>query len=149
MEQIFIGIDPGANGAAAALNQFGEIFDVIRFKDATPRDICDCIDEWIYPENDSNCVAVIEQVSAMPKQGVASTFKFGRSFGMLEGILYAKQIPFTYARPQLWQKQMKCLTKGDKNITKSAAQRLYPDRKITHADADAILIARYCYDVNK
>ena len=44
---------------------------------------------------------------------------------------------------------MKCLTKGDKNVTKSAAQRLYPDRKITHADADAILIARYCYEVNK
>ena len=149
MEQVFIGIDPGANGAAAALDRHGDVIDVLRFKASTPRDICDCISEWIYPANDSDCVAVIEQVSAMPTQGVSSTFKFGRNFGMLEGILYAKQIPFLYARPQLWQNHMKCLTKGDKNVTKSAAQRLYPDRKITHADADALLIARYCYEVNK
>jgi Holliday junction resolvasome RuvABC endonuclease subunit len=142
--EYFIGIDPGANGAAVLLDNQSEIVDVIKFKDATEKDIADALKEW---SSYGNVCAVLEKVSAMPRQGVASTFKFGRAFGLIEGILYSCNIVFSYRRPQEWQKEMKCLSKGNKNVTKAAAQRLYPERKITHSDADAILIARYCYNI--
>ena len=79
----------------------------------------------------------------MPKQGVASTFKFGQSFGFLQGILIAAEIPFELVTPQKWQRYLGCRTKGDKNITKARAQELFPDIKCTHAVSDALLIAEY------
>jgi hypothetical protein len=45
----------------------------------------------------------------------------------------------------VWQKSLGCLTHGDKNVSKAAAQRLFPGMKITHATADALLIAYYGY----
>jgi hypothetical protein len=65
------------------------------------------------------------------------------SFGHLEMALTAAGIPFTRIRPQVWQKELGCLTKGDKNVTKRKAQELFPSLKVTHATADALLIAKY------
>ncbi len=79
----------------------------------------------------------------MPKQGVTSSFTFGKNYGFLIGLLTAIQIPFKFVTPQQWQKGMQCLTKGDKNVSKSAAQRLWPKVKVTHAIADSMLIAEY------
>lgn len=79
----------------------------------------------------------------MPKQGVASSFKFGRSYGFLIGLLTGLRIPYEFVTPQKWQKAMGCLTHGDKNISKAAAQRRWPNEKWTHATADAGLIAEY------
>ena len=80
----------------------------------------------------------------MPGQGVASSFKFGQGFGHLEMALTASGIPHTYVAPQKWQKELQCLTKGDKNVSKARAQQLFPHIKVTHAIADALLIAEYC-----
>jgi crossover junction endodeoxyribonuclease RuvC len=140
---LIIGIDPGKQGAAVLMQQgTKDVVSVIRFSDSTLHDIAADLAEW--KEFDSGPVlAVLEQVHAMPKQGVSSTFKFGQGFGRLEGMLTALKIPYRLVTPNVWQKAMGCQSKGDKNVTKAAAQRLYPALKITHATADAILIARY------
>ena len=93
--------------------------------------------------------AYIEAVHAMPKQGVSSTFKFGVGYGGLLMALVAARIPFTSVRPQKWQAAMGCLTHGDKNITKRKAQELFPNIKVTHAIADALLIAEYGRRIGK
>jgi hypothetical protein len=87
--------------------------------------------------------AYLEQVHSSPQMGVKSAFTFGNGFGHLEMALTAAGIPFTRIRPQVWQKELGCLTKGDKNVTKRKAQELFPSMKVTHATADALLIATY------
>ncbi|MCK9245234.1 MAG: hypothetical protein M0R74_15470 [Dehalococcoidia bacterium] len=138
----FVGIDPGQSGGLAILTST-EIVNVIKFKDQTPADISD-IFEYLLSYDTCAMFAFIEKVHAMPKQGVTSTFKFGVSYGFLQGMLVAHKIPYDFVTPQKWQKELGCMSKGDKNITKQKAQQLYPKMKITHAIADAILIAEYC-----
>ena len=138
----FVGIDPGQSGGLAILTST-EIVNVIKFKDQTPADISD-IFEYLLSYDTCAMFAFIEKVHAMPKQGVTSTFKFGVSYGFLQGMLVAHKIPYDFVTPQRWQKELGCMSKGDKNITKQKAQQLYPKMKITHAIADAILIAEYC-----
>jgi hypothetical protein len=93
--------------------------------------------------------AYLEQVSSSPGMGVVSAFTFGNGFGHLEMALTAAGIPFERVRPQVWQKAMGCMTKGDKNVSKRKAQELFPEIKITHATADALLIAKYGHTNNR
>ena len=142
---VFIGIDPGNSGAVAAIDEHGNVLRVCKFSDTTERDICDAITSYATWEGlEHEAFAVIEKVNAMPKQGVSSTFKFGQSYGFLRGVLIASEIRFIEVRPQEWQKAMGCLTKGDKNVSKAKAQQLFTKEKITHAVADAMLLADYC-----
>lgn len=138
--KFYVGVDPGQSGAIAVVMPSGNATWIKL--NSTDHDIAD----WLRDlrTNGGSVVARIELVNAMPKQGVSSTFKFGRSFGFLQGLLVALQIPFEFVTPRKWQTAMKCLTGGDKNISKAAAQRLWPNLKITHANADALLIAEYC-----
>ena len=138
-ELAYIGIDPGQSGSIAVVFPSGNATWIKL--DSTDHDIAD----WLRDISALHySICRIEKVSAMPKQGVSSTFKFGRSFGFLQGLLVALQIPFELVTPQKWQGFMSCRTAGDKNVSKAAAQRLYPSLKITHANADALLIAEYC-----
>lgn len=137
-----IGIDPGDNGAMVLSYPDGTL-NVFRFKDATQHDIANALWEWVPKDNDTDCFAFIEKAHSFPGQGVASMFKFGTSYGFLLGCLTALKFPFDYVSPQKWQKELGCLSKGNKNITKAKAQELFPNLKITHADADALLIAEY------
>jgi len=132
-----IGIDPGDSGGAVCIGGSGVIVWTQAFQGMTDHDIAELLKEFDDDE------AIIESVHSMPKQGVASSFKFGRSFGFLIGLLTGLQIPYTLVTPQKWQKAMECLTHGAKNRSKAAAQRLWPNRKWTHAIADAALIAEY------
>lgn len=104
----------------------------------TERDILD----W-FRKHGCLSTAMLEKVHAMPKQGVSSTFKFGVGYGGLRMALTAMAIPFDEVTPQRWQKEMGCLTGGDKNISKRKAEDLFPNIRITHAIADALLIAEY------
>ena len=135
----FLGVDPGASGGFGTV---GQLADAVAFKmPETERDIVDTLKkfkEW------GQVFAVIEEVHSMPKQGVASSFKFGMSYGGLRMALIALEIPFRSVTPQKWQKELQCLSRGDKNVTKRRAQELFPKLKITHAVADAILLAEYC-----
>jgi len=142
----YIGIDPGQSGGMAVLTETG-VYGVNSFKDKTLRDIYEMFD--FSEEMTVSSFAFIENVHSMPKQGVSSSFKFGQNFGRLEGILTAKRIPFDYVLPQKWQKEMGCLSRGDKNVTKAKAQSLFPSEKITHQVADALLLADYCRRVKR
>jgi len=139
---IYIGIDPGQSGAIAFVSD--EWIEAIPFAKTTPRDISEVIHEVFKYEPDEQMHAFIEQVNAMPGQGVSSTFKFGVNYGLWQGLLTACGVPFERVTPAKWQTAMRCRSGGDKNITKRAAQELFPDLKIIHATADALLIAEYC-----
>lgn len=133
----FMGIDPGQSGAYVIIDADGGVVDW-RKGSETCRDRKDMISA--YPEIR---YAVLEKVHSMPKQGVASSFKFGASFGEAVAILETLDIRHELATPQKWQKEMGCMSRGDKNVTKHAAQRFFPGEKITHANADALLLAEY------
>ena len=105
----------------------------------TERDIYDLLLGISHPE----IAAYLEKVNAFPGQGVASTWKFAEGYGVLKGLLTALKIPFTLVSPGVWQRELGCLTKGDKNVSKRKAQQLYPELTITHATADALLIATW------
>jgi len=98
--------------------------------------------------NDSKIFAYVEQVHAMPKQGVSSMFSFGHSCGVIAGVLGAFEIPVTYVTPQLWKTRAH-LTNKDKDSARSLAIQMWPhwrelDKKgAGQALADAALIARY------
>lgn len=134
-----IGIDPGASGGIAWITDGNPCVE--KMPD-TLQDLWELI-ENITGALPHKCKAYLEQVHSMPGQGVASSFKFGQGYGSLEMALTAAGIPFERVTPQKWQKSMGCLTKGDKNVSKRKAQELFPQLKITHATADALLIAEY------
>jgi|TARA_R110000772_G_scaffold255854_1_gene372173 crossover junction endodeoxyribonuclease RuvC len=92
-------------------------------------------------------LAAVELVSAMPNQGVSSTFRFGQGFGQLEMALVASALPLKYVRPQQWKKYFG-LTK-DKNQSRELAMERFPNnadlfkRKKDDGRAEAALIALY------
>ena len=144
MNRITIGIDPGANGAIAWIDERGK--SCVEKMPDTLQDLWDLIQSIGFEVPDFKpyeVKAYIEQVSSSPQMGVVSAFSFGRGYGNLEMALTANAIPFERVRPQVWQKAMGCMTKGDKNISKQKAQELFPDKKVIHATADALLIALY------
>ena len=96
--------------------------------------------------------AIVEQVGAMPKQGVTSTFKFGRAYGTVLGVLGALAIPTVRVRPAIWKKHFGLLNQP-KDAARALALRLYPNLqglhlKKHHGRADALLLARYLIEVN-
>ena len=138
---IYIGIDPGASGAIAVLRDDSSDVQFIK-NDVTERDSY----EWLCDNGLADgygTTAIIERVAAFPGQGASSTFKFGKSYGFLRGLLIACCIPFSEVSPVKWQTAMQCRSGGDKNVTKARAQQLFPNVKITHANADAILLAEF------
>ena len=141
---LYIGIDPGKSGSIAFIDDYTG--DVWSFKlDCTDRDIADGVRDALFTQDGgaADAFAVIEKVHSSPQMGVKSAFSFGQSFGKLEMVLNCMGIRFEYVTPAKWQGDMKCRTGGDKNITKAAAQRLFPDMKVIHANADALLLAEY------
>jgi crossover junction endodeoxyribonuclease RuvC len=136
---LFIGIDPGCSGGVAVLDEFGKHDRTFKL-DGTDADVAGFL---LSVAESGDCFAMVEKVHAMPKQGVTSVFTFGRSLGFIHGLLTAYRVPFEEVSPQRWQKFMECRTKGDKNVSKAKAQQLWPSVKITHANADALLIAEY------
>lgn len=137
-----IGLDPGMSGAAVLLRPDGST-DIARFDKLTQADIAETLMEWWNEDPNIAPFAFLEKVHAMPKQGVSSTFKFGMGFGFLIGCLTCTKIPFEFVTPNTWQKALSCQSKGDKNVTKAKAQQLFPQLKIIHAIADALLIAEF------
>jgi crossover junction endodeoxyribonuclease RuvC len=105
----------------------------------TERDVFDLLESFTFYEP----IVFLEAVHSMPGQGVASSFKFGRGYGFLRGVITALKYPLHDVSPQKWQKALGCMSRGDKNVTKQMAQQLFPGLKITHSIADALLIMEY------
>jgi hypothetical protein len=134
----YLGVDPGLTGGLALISDEGRVLRVSKMP-ITEADLllelnAMCADE---PR------AVVEQVGASPQMGVVSAFTFGKGFGGLLMALTAVGVRFDLAVPRKWQGALGCLSGGDKNITKRRAQQLFPDFTITHANADALLLAEY------
>ena len=149
------GIDPGIAGAIAILDD-KTIFDVIDLptmsdgkknkKQLNSAHLSQYISNNILDINKS--VVVVEQVNAMPGQGVTSMFNFGQSFGVIKGICSALKLPIYFVRPVKWKKYFN-LIKTDKEASRSKAIQIFPyissklSKKKDNNKADAILIASF------
>ena len=97
---------------------------------------------------------VIEQVSAMPGQGVTSMFNFGQSYGILKGICSAMQLPMFFVRPAKWKKYFN-LINSQKDASRTRAIEIFPyfstqlSKKKDSNKADAILIASFYYETHQ
>lgn len=144
---LYIGIDPGKSGGIAFVNDKGQAW-AYKMPDSGA-DILDILRDYCftkfmtYANEYYTPFACIEKVGPMPGQGVVSMFTFGEGYGALQMALLALKIPFERVTPQTWQKALGCRTGGDKNVSKRRAQELFPDIKVTHAIADALLIAEH------
>jgi len=154
--KVYIGIDPGLSGGVAAISDKGELLMIedtpaLKAKTGTkvylPAQMAEILKRV---EISKVAVVGIEQVHSMPKQGVASSFRFGEGFGMWQGIIAALGMPMMMVPPQRWKKAMLAAGAGsDKGVAIARAQQLLPSaakyltRKKDDGRAEAILIAMY------
>jgi hypothetical protein len=143
---VILGIDPGQNGALAVLGSTGSIVAV---------DDMPCVDGHVSPvlighwlrDHGNIHLVVIEDVHSMPKQGVASSFKFGRAKGVVEGVVGALGLPVELPSPSAWKRDMK--VSKDKDSARALALDLWPDwaasfaRKKDADRAEACLLAEW------
>lgn len=146
---LFVGIDPGVQGGIATINEKGDILAAVGMPDLNV-DLLAALTKFAEPSPTGRPMvrAMLERVSASPQMGVVSAFTFGKGIGRLEMALDAAMIPFDLVAPVKWQNALGCRSGGDKNVTKRRAAQLYPGTKITHAIADALLLAEYARQLN-
>lgn len=160
---MILGIDPGSVSAAYGLLdgegsfvETGDIPIVDRMIDATEWDrILERLLD--YHEGETGTVArftnvVIEQVSAMPKQGVTSSFRFGMGCGIIRGVLATYHVPIIQVAPTKWKRHFNLDSDGEKS--RALALRLWPSckdlvRKKDHGRAEALLMARWYLETLK
>ena len=160
---LIIGIDPGISGSICFFED-GKILEVVEMPTMTEgkknkrqvngSQIYNEILKRINKSDKQNTRVVIEQVSAMPGQGVTSMFNFGQSFGILKGICSAMQLPMYFIRPAKWKKYFN-LINSEKDASRTKAIEIFPyfsshlSRKKDSNKADAILIASFYYETYK
>ena len=160
---LIIGIDPGISGSLCFFND-GKIIDLVEMpsmaegkknkKQVNGAQIYNEISLRIKGIEKKNIKIVIEQVSAMPGQGVTSMFNFGQSFGVLKGICSAMQLPMYFVRPAKWKKYFG-LIKTEKDASRTKVIEIFPyisselSRKKDSNKADAVLIASFFYNTYK
>ena len=160
---LIIGIDPGISGSICFFVD-GKILDVVEMptmiegkknkKQVNGSQIYNEISKRIKQIDKSNIKVIIEQVSAMPGQGVTSMYNFGQSFGILKGICSAMQLPMYFVRPAKWKKYFNLLN-SEKDASRTKAIEIFPyfssqlSKKKDSNKADAILIASFYYETYK
>ena len=153
-----IGIDPGLSGGIAILDDL-KIFDIYDMpimseckknkNQLNSAQLVNIIKKNIIPSGDT--FLIVEQVSAMPGQGVTSMFNFGQTFGSIKGICAALNLPIFFVRPAKWKKHFD-LINSSKDASRTKVIEMYPSissrlsKKKDVNKADAILIARYFRD---
>ena len=131
---LVIGIDPGISGSICFFED-GKILDVIEMPTMTEgkknkrqvngSQIYNEISRRVIGIDKQKIRVVIEQVSAMPGQGVTSMFNFGQSFGILKGICSAMQLPMFFVRPAKWKKYFN-LINSEKDASRTRAIEIFP-----------------------
>ncbi len=160
---LIIGIDPGISGSICFFED-GKIIDVIEMptmtegkknkKQVNGSQIYNEILKRINKLPKKNIRVIVEQVSAMPGQGVTSMFNFGQSYGILKGICSAMQLPIYFVRPAKWKKYFN-LINSEKDASRTRAIEIFPyfsselSKKKDSNKADAILIASFYYETYK
>lgn len=165
-----IGIDPGLTGALAMIGPDGleavaDIPTCVKGTIAKVRNevngagLSQLLREWVNGHADEVLI-VIERVSSMPGQGVATMMSLGDTVGCIRGVVQARGYPLCWTEPQTWKKALrltapKCENKNErqrmaKELVRARAVQLYPQaelaRKKDHNRAEAILIARYGWE---
>ena len=149
-----IGIDPGIQGALAILDN-EKVIDIVDLpvmsdgkknkKQLNGAYLSDYLKKHIL--NIENTVVVVEQVNAMPGQGVTSMFNFGQTFGVIKGICAALKIPIYFVRPSKWKKHFD-LIRSSKDASRTKVIEMYPSlsnllsKKKDVNKSDAILIEK-------
>ena len=157
---LIIGVDPGISGSISFLEE-GKILDVVEMPTMTDgkknkrqvngSQVFNEISRRIKKIDKKDIRVIIEQVSAMPGQGVTSMFNFGQSFGILKGICSAMQLSMYFVRPARWKKYFN-LINSEKDASRTKAIEIFPyyssnlSKKKDSNKADAILIASYYYE---
>jgi len=160
---LIIGIDPGISGSICFLEN-GKIIDVVEMptmaegkknkRQVNGSQIYNEISQRTNKVQNQDIRIIIEQVSAMPGQGVTSMFNFGQSFGILKGICSAMQLPMYFVRPAKWKKYFGLLN-SEKDASRTKAIEIFPyfssqlSKKKDSNKADAILIANFYYETYK
>ena len=131
---LIIGIDPGISGSICFFED-GKILDVIEMptmnegkknkRQVNGAQIYNEITDRINKLQKQDIRVVVEQVSAMPGQGVTSMFNFGQSFGVIKGICSAMQLPLYFVRPTKWKKYFN-LIKSEKDASRTRAIEIFP-----------------------
>ena len=157
---LIIGIDPGLSGSICFFEN-GKILDVVEMptmpegkknkRQVNGSQVYNEISKKIKQIDKKDIKVIIEQVSAMPGQGVTSMFNFGQSYGILKGICSAMQLPMYFVRPAKWKKYFS-LINSEKDASRTKAIEIFPyfslnlSKKKDSNKADAILIASYYYE---
>ena len=160
---LIIGIDPAITGSICFFED-GKIIDVVEMpnmaegkknkRQVNGAQIYHEISKRIKNLEKKDIKVIIEQVAAMPGQGVTSMFNFGQSFGVLKGICAAMQIPMYFVRPAKWKKYFN-LINSEKDASRTKAIEIFPhfsaqlSRKKDSNKADAILISSFFYETYK
>jgi len=160
---LIIGIDPGITGSICFFED-GKIIDVVEMpnmaegkknkRQVNGAQIYHEISKRIKNLEKKDIKVVIEQVAAMPGQGVTSMFNFGQSFGVLKGICAAMQISMYFVRPAKWKKYFN-LINSEKDASRTKAIEIFPhfstqlSRKKDSNKADAILISSFFCETYK
>ena len=140
---IYLGIDPGRSGSLAIIWDTGDV-------EVIPFDKTAYINAIVRANEAGECKCCLEHVSAMPKQGVTSTFNFGVNFGWMQGVLDTFGVSYELVRPQKWKKEFSVT--ADKNSSIAVCKRLFPNvslkrtekcRKDDDGNAEAALLAEY------
>lgn len=139
--KIIVGVDPGKTGAVTVLKPSGAL--TINKMPTTPKDIYLLFKSIKVSHKDQQIVVYLEGIFATRVVGSSRALNFGKNHGHLEMAILVLGFEYKDVRPQDWQKELGCLSSGDKNITKRKAQALFPELHLTHDTADSILIARY------
>lgn len=152
-DQLTIAIDPGTSGAIALLDGRAliDVWDIpvvevtrgkTKRKEIAAQLLADELREF-----QAKATVVVERVHAMPKQGVTSVFGFGRSFGVIEGVIAGLGMPIQYVTPAEWKKALRL--GRDKEDSRAMALQVWPEmsrhfaRKKDADRAEAALIGLF------
>ena len=160
---LIIAIDPGINGAICFFEN-GNVKDVFEMptmaegkknkRQVNGHQIYNELSYRIKKYNIQDINVVVEQVSAMPGQGVTSMFNFGQSFGVIKGVCAAMRLPIFFVRPAKWKKHFE-LINSQKDASRTKAIEMFPkissilSKKKDSNKADAILIASFYENIIK
>jgi len=151
MTKLTLGIDPGTSGAVALLdgNQLIDVWDIpiveVTKGSKTRKEISAVLLAQELEEFREKATVIVERVSAMPRQGVTSVFGFGRSFGVIEGVVAGLGMPIEYVSPAVWKKHFRL--GREKEDSRAMALNIWPGmatkfaRKKDADRAEAALIA--------
>ena len=150
-----IGIDPGLSGAIAVMHDKKVInmydMPVMAEGKKNKRQLNSSQLVNIIKENineDEDTIVVVEQVNAMPGQGVTSMFNFGQTFGAIKGVCAALKLPIFFVRPSKWKKHFE-LINSSKDASRTKVIEMYPTlsgqlaKKRDVNKSDAVLIAKF------